>query len=112
MKTSETRLRNDIRLGWIAKTTIKDLNGYDWEIVTMKRNSGGVKCTAQAGTSIDLGGYSTFTYTVFQDPNVTLELLEGRATKQKIELTHLNGLKELNERLAINKFPHNKITTT
>lgn len=80
--------------GWQAKTLVKDVKGFDWEIMTFKGYSKDVICIAQSGKHKDEGGYSSFSFTMFQDPRFTLAQEKIRATEKSIALVHEKGLQE------------------
>jgi len=70
--------------GWVAKTvTKKPVKGYDWEITTMKRSSGDLVTTANGGKYEDGDGYTTFTFSPFEDPSLRLMLSTPRMVNEK-----------------------------
>lgn len=91
------------RDGWQAKTTVKDIKGYDWEITTFKGHSG-VVCVAQAGKIKEEDWYSTFSFAMFSDPRMTLKQVNVRATEKSIGDVHTKGLQEFVNKLDLNSF--------
>jgi hypothetical protein len=78
--------------GWAAKSIIKNLNGFDWEIYTMKTSSGFIHSIAQAGQYKDEGGYTSFSFLMFGDPRYTLLKEKRQATEKAIREIHELGL--------------------
>jgi hypothetical protein len=95
--------------GWIAKTpTKKEINGYDWEITTMKRHSGDLVSTATGGKIEDKGSFSTFTYSPFEDPSYRLVSSKPKMVNEKaVTKQHEEAIKIFLEK--INEFSGDKM---
>jgi|694.fasta_scaffold00162_50 hypothetical protein len=85
-KISTTEIRKDARGNWRAENTVDDFNGYDWRISTVKTYSGNLVSSAQGGKTEPTGtkGYSIFKYTMYQDPNHTLEVSKPKRLTDKV----------------------------
>ena len=85
-KIEETEIRKDARGNWRAETNIDNFNGYDWRISTVKTYSGNLVSSAQGGKTEDTGtrGISMFKYTMYQDPNHTLEVSKPKRLTDKV----------------------------
>ena len=85
-KVGTTEIRKDMRGNWRAETTVDDFNGYDWRISTVKTYSGNLVSSAQGGKTEDTGtkGISMFKYTMYQDPNHTLEVSKPKRLTDKV----------------------------
>jgi hypothetical protein len=84
--------------GWEATTTYKDVNGFDYQITTMKRSSGMIATTAQAGQSKEsTNGFDCFSFAMFQDPNIKLLSIKASATEKAIYNAHLEGLAKFDQ---------------
>jgi len=92
------------RDGWQAKTEVKDVKGYDWEISTFKTGRGTLVTTAQAGKYKDQQGYSSFTYLIFGDPRVNLMEVRERCTENTINNLHTKGLQQFVNKLELSNF--------
>ena len=75
----------------ITAESIETRNGFDYLMITMKRSSGLIVCTAQKGLIKD-----GFSY-MFGDEKLTLIKEKGRATAAKIKAIHAAGLVKFNE---------------
>jgi hypothetical protein len=75
-----------MRGNWRAENTVDDFNGYDWRISTVKTYSGNLVSSAQGGKTEPTGtkGYSIFKYTMYQDPNHTLEVSKPKRLTDKV----------------------------
>jgi hypothetical protein len=94
-KISETYIRKDMRGNWKAETTVDDFNGYDWRISTIKTYSGKVISSAQGGKTEATGskGIQMFKYTMYEDPNYTLEVSQpSRLTEKVVTEQHNKAL--------------------
>jgi hypothetical protein len=85
-KISTTEIRKDMRGNWRAETTIDNFNGYDWRLSTIKTYSGNLVSSAQGGKTEATGskGISMFIYTMYQDPNYTLEVSKPKRLTDKV----------------------------
>jgi hypothetical protein len=85
-KIGETYIRKDMRNNWRAETTVDDFNGYDWRISTVKTYSGNLVSSAQGGKteSTETKGIVMFKYTMYEDPNYTLEVSKPKRLTDKI----------------------------
>ena len=85
-KINTTEIRKDARGNWRAETNIDNFNGYDWRLSTVKTYSGNLVSSAQGGKSEPSGtkGYSLFKYTVYEDPNHTLEVSKPKRLTDKV----------------------------
>lgn len=93
LRENETPMRmHKGRDGWTAKTVIKNLLGYDWNISTMKRSSGQLITIATGGKYKDEPGYSTFSFSMFTDPNISLGTSNDRGTDKNVEALHNQSL--------------------
>lgn len=92
------------REGWNAKTMVK-FNGYDWNISTYKGNRGTLKTWAQGGTEEKKEGYTTFSFTMFQDPNIDLNTVTARCTEKSISIAHAEGLKVFQNKMQSGELP-------
>lgn len=94
-KVGETEIRKDMRGNWRAETTVDNFNGYDWRISTVKTYSGNLVSSAQGGKTEPTGskGIKMFIYTMYQDPNYTLEVSSPkRLTEKVVSEQHVKGL--------------------
>ena len=90
--------------GWKARTETT-LNGYDWQIDTVKFNNGILKCYAQGGEKKNGNSYNTFTFVVFQDPSINLHSEKLRCTEKNICKIHDKGLLKFKELANSGKIP-------
>lgn len=97
--------------GWTAKTTTKkQINGYDWEITTMKRSSGDLVSSANGGKAEQKEGYSTFMYSPFEDPSFRLVSSKPKMVNEKaVTKQHEEALKIFIEKL--NEMKGDKMAT-
>jgi hypothetical protein len=86
IKVGETEIRKDMRGNWRAETTVDNFNGYDWRISTVKTYSGNLVSSAQGGKTEPTGskGIKMFIYTMYQDPNHTLEVSKPKRLTDKV----------------------------
>ena len=91
------------RDGWQAKTTVKSVKGYDWEILTFK-TSKTITTIAQAGKNKDENGYSSFSFVLFQDPRIKLRQVTERCTEKTVSDSHTKALKEFVDKLELSTF--------
>jgi hypothetical protein len=75
-----------MRNNWKAETTVDDFNGYDWRVSTIKTYSGKLISSAQGGKTEPTGtkGYEIFKYTMYEDPNYTLEVSTPKRLTEKL----------------------------
>lgn len=79
--------------GWSATTNIDDFNDYDWRVSTFKTSSGQLLTSAKGGKSEQGNGYTTFKYTLYEDPYHTLEVSKpSRLTDKVVSEQHAKGL--------------------
>ena len=85
-KVGETYIRKDMRNNWKAETNVDDFNGYDWRISTIKTYSGNLVSSAQGGKTESTGtkGIVMFKYTMYEDPNYTLEVSTPKRLTEKL----------------------------
>jgi hypothetical protein len=85
-KVGETYVRKDMRNNWKAETNIDNFNGYDWRVSTIKTYSGKLITSAQGGKTEPTGtkGYEIFKYTMYEDPNYTLEVSTPKRLTEKL----------------------------
>lgn len=85
-KINTTQIRKDARGNWRAETNVDNFDGYDWKISTVKTYSGNLVSSAQGGKSEPSGtkGYSIFKYTMYEDPNHTLEVSKPKRLTDKV----------------------------
>lgn len=74
--------------GWTGESIVTNVNGYDWSITTMKRSSGKITSSAQAGKKTPSG----FTYAVLSDPRKELGGIKANATEKSISEQHYKAL--------------------
>ena len=82
------------RDGWMGKTQVTDVKGYDWEISTFKGSNKKLVCVAQAGKFKQENGYNSFSFMLFQDPMLRLANSDARASEKSIAELHAKGLEE------------------
>lgn len=100
-----TTLKKTSIYGWSAKTLIKDVLGYDWNISTFRMHSGKISCTAQAGKLETRDDYESFSFLMFQDPSISLYQEKRRATQNAVEEIHKKGLDIFTNRLTAGTIP-------
>jgi hypothetical protein len=85
-KFGETYIKKDMRNNWKAETTLDDFNDYDWRISTIKTYSGKLVSSAQGGKTEPTGskGIQMWKYTMYQDPNYTLEVSTPKRLTEKL----------------------------
>jgi hypothetical protein len=85
-KMDTTQIRKDARGNWRAETNIDNFNGYDFRISTVKTYSGNLVSSAQGGKTEATGtkGIVMFKYTMYQDPNYTLEVSKPKRLTDKV----------------------------
>lgn len=85
-KVGETYIRKDMRNNWKAETNIDNFNGYDWRVSTIKTYSGKLISSAQGGKTEATGskGIVMFKYTMYEDPNYTLEVSTPKRLTDKL----------------------------
>lgn len=91
-KVGETVIKKGA-YGWSATTNIDDFNDYDWRVSTFKTSSGQLLTSAKGGKSEQGNGYTTFKYTLYEDPYHTLEVSKpSRLTDKVVSEQHAKGL--------------------
>ena len=97
------------RDGWSA-TTNEAASGYDWKIRTYKSSGGKLISSAQAGIreENESGGYSSFKFAMFQDPNITLNTVAARCTEKTIAAAHAEALTVFEQLKNADKLPQNQ----
>jgi len=98
---------NKGRNGWSA-TTNENATGYNWKIRTYKNGGGILISTAQAGIMEDKGGYASFTFMMFADPNITLLKTAARCTEKTVGAAHAEALTVFEQLKEAGKLPQNK----
>jgi hypothetical protein len=85
-KIGTTQIRKDMRGNWRAEINIDNFNGYDWRLSTVKTYSGNLVSSAQGGKTEATGtkGIVMFKYTMYQDPNYTLEVSKPKRLTDKV----------------------------
>ncbi len=91
--------------GWKASTMVYDVNGYDWQITTVKFDKGMIRCYAQGGKSTSA---TSFSCVLMVDPNIDLHAIKKRATEKSIREAHRYGLERFNIMLENGELPENK----
>lgn len=109
VKLSPTRISKGF-YGWKGKTSTEgEINGYDWEITTMKRSDGKLSSTAQGGKTKKGDGYSSFEVVIFQDPSKTLIVTTPKVVNEKrVREQHEEAVKMFKELVAKNDLPKKK----
>lgn len=98
MKIGKTTIRKGFN-GWVGKTMVDNFKGFDWDITTIKTSRGDLVTSAQGGKSKDEGGYKSFSFMMFQDPNIRLKVSRpARVTDKVVSAQHEEALKEFKER--------------
>jgi len=98
MKIGKTTIRKGFN-GWVGKTMVDNFKGFDWDITTIKTSRGDLVTTAQGGKSQDNDGYKSFSFMMFQDPNIRLKVSRpARVTDKVVSAQHEEALKEFKER--------------
>ncbi|MEQ9221236.1 MAG: hypothetical protein RLO17_24495 [Cyclobacteriaceae bacterium] len=92
------------RDGWKGDTVIKNVNGYDWKILTSKSNSG-ISSTAQGGKAGENSGFATFKCSLFEDPHINLVKTDKRCTQKAVTQLHQAALLKFNELLDSGELP-------
>ena len=101
-----------LRGQWETTTKVKNLNGYDWNITTMKRSNGVVTSSSQACKLSNSDNASIITFAVFSDPSVQLvQQQASRVTQKVIKETHAETLHKFDEIYAAGELPVNKTAT-
>lgn len=103
-------VKKSLRNGWRAESNISNVNGYDWQITTLKRSSGKISCIAQSGKDSGEGsssGFTTFSYMMFSNPMVTLASMRGNATEANVTKVHTMGLANFDQLLENGDLPLN-----
>lgn len=96
--------------GWTGDTMFTDINGYDWDITTMKRSNGLVTSVAKAGTFSDGERFTGFAYAPFTDPSITLLTEKATATESIIKAMHYKALALFDQKLENDELPVRKVT--
>jgi len=91
------------RDGWQAKTKVKDVKGYDWEISTYKSGTALVSI-AQSGRFIIEQGYDVFNFQIVGDPRFRLREVRERCTEKTISDSHTKALKAFVDKLELSTF--------
>lgn len=87
MNTESTSIKKGY-YGWTGESIVTNVNGYDWCITTMKRSSGKIISSAQAGKKTPNG----FNFAMFTDPRKELGFHVGNATEKSIKEAHYKAL--------------------
>jgi hypothetical protein len=104
MAANKTRIYKGLH-GWQGESFFTAINGYDWKITTMKRNSGQIISNAQGGNHSDAGMYEGFSFAMFTDPSINLLTVNDRATETAIKDAHYKALVKFDELQENNKLP-------
>lgn len=91
--------------GWVARTMVYDVNGYDWKVSTSKSDQGMIKASAQAGKSTSPTSFSCL---LIGDPSVELHTVRKRATEKSVREVHQLGLERFDAMLEQGELPVNK----
>jgi len=98
MKIGKTTIKKG-HYGWVGKTMVENFKGYDWDITTIKNYNGDLSTTAQGGKNKKEDGYSSFSFMMFQDPNIRLKSSRpARVTDKVVSAQHEEALKEFKEK--------------
>lgn len=103
-KVGQTYIKKGV-YGWSATTNIDDFNDYDWRISTIKTSSGQLITSAKAGKNEQGDGYTTFKYTMYQDPYHTLEVSKpSRLTEKVVAEQHAKGVEKFKKFMETGMF--------
>ena len=106
-KVGETYIRKDMRGNWKAETNVDNFNDYDWRISTIKTYSGNLISSAQGGKTQSTGtkGIVMFKYTMYEDPNYTLEVSKpSRLTEKVVTEQHEKALAKFKKFMQTGNF--------
>jgi len=106
-KVGETYIRKDMRGNWKAETNVDNFNDYDWRISTIKTYSGNLISSAQGGKTESTGtkGIVMFKYTMYEDPNYTLEVSKpSRLTEKVVTEQHEKALAKFKKFMQTGNF--------
>ena len=106
-KINTTEIRKDARGNWRAETNIDNFNGYDWRISTLKTYTGNLVSSAQGGKTEATGtkGIVMFKYTMYEDPNHTLEVSKPkRLTDKTVSEQHDKALAKFKKYMETGMF--------
>lgn len=79
--------------GWMAQIFV-NINGYDYNVTTIKNSRGKIVCRAQAIERID---EQSFVFSPFHDKSIELVVVEKQATEKNIKQIHFEGLMKLDQ---------------
>jgi len=83
--------------GWTGKTYQK-IKGFSYEITTMKRHGGEIVTSAQKlSSNSNDGHFTTVSFSMFQDKNITILRCAANATEGKIKELHFKALSMIDQ---------------
>jgi len=90
--------------GLKAENYFENVNGYDWNVITMKRYSGDLVSSARGGQHTNSNGVEMFTFD-FDSPNIKLVSSKpSRVTEKVVELQHALALQTFKEKMESKNF--------
>jgi hypothetical protein len=96
--------------GWKGKTYSKgQINGYDWDITTIKVSSGKLVSSIQGGSRSKGDGYESFQFTMFQDPSANLIVTAPKVVNEKrVREQHEQAVEEFKRMVREGRLPEKK----
>jgi hypothetical protein len=90
--------------GLKAENYFENVDGYDWNVITMKRYSGDLVSSARGGQHTNSNGVEMFTFD-FDSPNIKLVSSKpSRVTEKVVELQHALALQTFKEKMESKNF--------
>lgn len=91
--------------GLKAENYFDDVNGYDWNVVTMKRHTGELVSSARGGKANKSAGNVEFFTFDYNSPNIKLiSSRPSRVTEKVIEIQHSQALQLFKEKMEEGNF--------
>jgi len=96
--------------GWKGKTYSKgQINGYDWDITTIKVSSGKLVSSIQGGSRSKGDGFESFQFTMFQDPSANLIVTSPKVVNEKrVREQHEQAVEEFKRMVREGRLPEKK----
>ena len=96
--------------GWKGKTYSKgQINGYDWDITTIKVSSGKLVSSIQGGSRSKGDGFESFQFTMFQDPSANLIVTSPKVVNEKrVREQHEQAVEEFKRLVREGRLPEKK----
>jgi hypothetical protein len=96
--------------GWKGKTYSKgQINGYDWDITTIKVSSGKLVSSIQGGSRSKGDGFESFQFTMFQDPSANLIVTAPKVVNEKrVREQHEQAVEEFKRLVREGRLPEKK----